>query len=72
MKTNRLALSVFTLWILVFLLSFLMPHWTAAIGDGFTRGWNRIGVWMQWKFAAFLIAVFSTYLAFTKLKTDTL
>lgn len=56
--TKRTLLwSLFALWLLTYGWSFLIFQNTAATGDSFTRGLNRISAFLGWQVAAGVIAV---------------
>lgn len=70
MKIPRSVIIILLLWVVVFALAFIVPRFTAATGDSFTRGWNRIGLFFLWQCGAFILAVVSAVQAWTVLRSQ--
>lgn len=72
MRKPNTALIFAGIWVLVFILSFILPRFLEPTGDGFTRGLNRLGAMFIWQTVALCIAVVTAVLAKTKLSERTL
>ena len=61
--TRRTAFfCALSLWTGLYLASFVVPAMTAPVDDGFTRGLNRIGLFVSFQAAAGLVALVVTAL----------
>ncbi|WP_163848602.1 hypothetical protein [Pseudooceanicola aestuarii] len=49
--------GVFGLWLACFSASFVMPGLVGPVGDGFTRGLNRVSEFFKYQIGATLLAV---------------
>ena len=58
-RERRVVLIPVALWLLAFALSIVLMLRTEPVGDGFTRGLNRVGVFFRWQFLAFACAIFA-------------
>jgi hypothetical protein len=56
------ALAV--LWLALFVASFVVLLTTEPVGDGFTRGLNRLAAFMTWQGVAFAPAVVCAFLTY--------
>ncbi|MFQ5526304.1 MAG: hypothetical protein ACE5GX_08580 [Thermoanaerobaculia bacterium] len=45
-------------WLLAFGMSIVLAAISDPVGDGFTRGINRIGTFFRWQFLAFAAAIY--------------
>jgi len=68
MKIPKTVYFFSSLWVIAFALSFIAPQWIEPIGDGFTRGLNRIGAFLIWQLTAFVLAVLLFFAARIQLK----
>lgn len=57
---NTLAVT----WAASFAASFVHAAMTAPTGDGFTRGLNRVGIWLGWQVVALVVAIVVAGFAF--------
>lgn len=48
----------FALWTSAFGLSLFLALTSEPVGEGFTRGLNRIGTFFRWQFLSFALAIF--------------
>lgn len=67
MKSSKFPLLLILIWILVVIVSLVAPRFVAATGDGFTRGLNRVGIFLGWQFGAFTVAVVLAIIVWTRL-----
>lgn len=57
MKRERVVLWSVVGWVVAIVLSVVLAKTTTPTGDGFTRGWNRIGVFFGWQMVAAVLAL---------------
>jgi len=70
MKRHNLVRLLALTWLVLFAGAFIVLRLTEPVGDGFTRGLNRLGVFFEWQAGAFIAAVISFVLS-RKLGKDT-
>lgn len=61
-QRTQLVLLV-VVWALAFAGSFLHYQLAAPTGDGFTRGFNRIAIFLGWQAISFLLAIITMLVA---------
>ncbi|MDA0349243.1 MAG: hypothetical protein O3C43_16575 [Verrucomicrobia bacterium] len=69
MKIPKSALSILVAWIVVFILSFVLPRFTVTGGDGFTRGLDRVGAFFMWQLAAVFLSVILALVAWSRMRS---
>ncbi|MEO0411210.1 MAG: hypothetical protein AAF221_05120 [Pseudomonadota bacterium] len=57
MQRTRIVLGGLVLWAGLFVYSFFSTQGVEPTGDGFTRGMNRVSIFMSWHFAAFVVSI---------------
>ena len=61
-KGSGLIVALLGVWAILVLFSVLLPLFTEPTSDGFTRGLNRIGIFLGWQAAAFIVSLVSFFL----------
>ena len=67
---RKLVIAGAIFWFILIVLSVAHPVLTAPEGDGFTRGYNRIGLFLGWQLAGVFLALV-TGIAYTRLERPT-
>ena len=57
MNTQRWVILLTGVWAGCYAASFLLSYMAEPTGDGFTRGWNRILIWLGWQTVALGVAI---------------
>lgn len=57
MQRTQIVIGGFILWLCLFVYSFFSTMGVEPTGDGFTRGLNRVTLFLSWHFAAFVMAI---------------
>jgi type VI protein secretion system component VasK len=58
-RSNTFRWIAFLLWVALIACSLWFAATTPKAGDGFTRGLNRVIVFVQWQAVAFVVALFA-------------